>query len=136
MDSPGIYATDIMIIVNDAWQQSFARVDHNKKAISDRGWGPLNYNLLNDEDIKATMTDLESREFMSMLKTDSNDSSINKSLSLPSMETSVSDITADETGEQTRKIIEPNYDPRYLTKVISDSVTISSKVDLNLLLYW
>ena len=39
-----------------------------KKAISDRSWGPLNYNLLNDEDIKATMTDLESREFMSMLK--------------------------------------------------------------------
>ena len=47
------------------------------------------------------------------------------------MEKSVSDITADETGEQTRKIIEPNYDPRYLTKVISDSVTISSKLNLN-----
>ena len=42
IDSPGIYATDIMVIVNNAWQQSFAQVDHNKKAISDRGWDPLN----------------------------------------------------------------------------------------------
>ena len=77
------------------------------------------------------MTDLESREVMSMMKTDSNDLSINKSLSLTSMETSVSDITADETGEQTWKIIEPNYDLRYLTKIIFDSVTISSKLNLN-----
>ena len=82
-------------------------MEYNKKAISDRGWGPLNYNLLNDEDIKATITDLECRDYISMLKTDSNDLSINKSLSLPSMATSISDLTADETDGQARKNIEP-----------------------------
>ena len=29
----------------------------DKKAISDRDWGSLNYNLLNDKDIQVTMTD-------------------------------------------------------------------------------
>ena len=126
LDSPGIYATDIMIIVNNAWEQSFARIDLNKKAISDRGWGPLNYNLLNDEDIKATMTDLENREFLSMMKL----RSMSKTRFEPSMSTSrISDLTDD--NEVCRKNIQPNYDPRYLTKVISDSVTISTKLNFS-----
>ena len=47
------------------------------------------------------------------------------------MAISISDLTADETGGIPRKTIEPNYDPRYLTKVISDSVTFSNKLNLN-----
>ena len=37
-----------MILVRDAWKNSFALVDSNKKALCDRGWNPLNYALLND----------------------------------------------------------------------------------------
>jgi len=122
LDSPGIYSTDIMIIVNDAWEQSFARVDLNKKAISDRGWGPLNYNLLNNEEIKAMMTDSENREYLSMMKL----RSMSKTRSEPSMSTSISDLTDEnEVCSSSRKNIQPNYDPKYLTKVISDSVTVS-----------
>ena len=120
-----------MLIINEAWEQSFARVDFNKKAILDRGWNPLNYNLLNDEDIQATMTNSEHHEYQSMMKLNSNDTPINKSQSVPSMKTSISDLT-DESGlNKHRKTVEPNYDPQYLTKVISDSVTISTKLNFS-----
>ena len=39
-------------------------MDYNKQAISDRGLDPLNYNLLNDEDIKATIPVLECRDYL------------------------------------------------------------------------
>ena len=48
--------TDLMPIINKAWDKSFARIRHNKNAIADRGWNPLNYNLLLNPEIRATMT--------------------------------------------------------------------------------
>ena len=41
---------------NIAWERSFARVEQNKKAIVERGWNPLNYNLLTNSELRATMT--------------------------------------------------------------------------------
>ena len=41
-----IVQSDIIPIVNYAWERSFNNVDTNKKAIRDRGWGPLNKILL------------------------------------------------------------------------------------------
>jgi len=41
-----IEKTDIVGLVTCAWNQSFARVASNKKAVAERGWGPLTYNLL------------------------------------------------------------------------------------------
>ena len=35
MDNLNILSTDIMPIINYAWQKSFARVDTNKNAIAD-----------------------------------------------------------------------------------------------------
>ena len=43
--------TDIIPIVNYAWDRSFARVRTNLKAIRDRGWGPLNQILLSHPEI-------------------------------------------------------------------------------------
>ena len=43
--------TDIIPIVNYAWDHSFARVRTNLKAIRDRGWGPLNQILLSHPEI-------------------------------------------------------------------------------------
>ncbi len=51
MDSPSIMSTDIIPIIDHAWDQSFARVHSNLKAIAARGWGPMNYNLLTHEQI-------------------------------------------------------------------------------------
>ena len=61
--------TDIIPIVNYAWDRSFARIRTNLKAIRDRGWGPLNQVLLshpdiingsvNDNDISALVTSYE-----------------------------------------------------------------------------
>ena len=50
---------DIMVILSDAWDSSFSRVNKNNNAISDRGWNPLNYQLLMNPDIRATMTPTE-----------------------------------------------------------------------------
>ena len=38
--------TDIIPLINYAWSQSFAKVEGNKKAISDREWFLYNRNLL------------------------------------------------------------------------------------------
>ena len=48
--------TDLIPLINIAWGKSFARVEQNKKAIAERGWNPLNYNLLTNSDLRATMT--------------------------------------------------------------------------------
>ena len=40
--------------VNYAWRRSFAKERTNLKAISDRGWGPLNRNLLSHPEIQST----------------------------------------------------------------------------------
>ncbi|KAI2506247.1 hypothetical protein MHU86_8182 [Fragilaria crotonensis] len=45
---------DIVYLVHQAWLQSFARVESNKKAIADRGWNPLTYNCLLHPEILAT----------------------------------------------------------------------------------
>jgi hypothetical protein len=37
---------DIVDLVARAWDDSFARILTNKKAVADRGWSPLNYNCL------------------------------------------------------------------------------------------
>jgi hypothetical protein len=46
--------SDIVQNVNVAWQKSFARVDTNKRAIAARGWGPLNYILLDHPELQET----------------------------------------------------------------------------------
>jgi len=56
----GIVPTDLMLIINIAWKKSFARKFKNQKAISDRGWNPLNRHLLLNMDLRATMTIKES----------------------------------------------------------------------------
>ena len=45
-----------MPLINFAWANSFVKVEQNKKAIVDRGWNPLNYNLLTNSELRATMT--------------------------------------------------------------------------------
>ena len=40
-----------MLVVHKAWVASFARVDLNKNAITERGWGPLNYVLLDNPEL-------------------------------------------------------------------------------------
>ena len=48
--------TDSMPLINKAWSRSFACVNKNKKAVSEHGWNPLNFNLLLNPEIRATMT--------------------------------------------------------------------------------
>ena len=50
---------EIVVLVNMAWQQSFARSISNKKAIEMHGWNPLNRNLLLNETLRSTMTEEE-----------------------------------------------------------------------------
>jgi hypothetical protein len=46
--------SDIVRIVNVAWQNSLARVETNKKAIVVCGWGALNYILLDHPELQET----------------------------------------------------------------------------------
>jgi hypothetical protein len=41
---------DAVGLVHRAWMKSFAKVDSNQQAIAERGWNPLNYNLLDHEE--------------------------------------------------------------------------------------
>jgi hypothetical protein len=48
-----IIKQDEMLIVGYAWEKSFAHVDMNTHSIAEIGWGPLNYILLDDPELKA-----------------------------------------------------------------------------------
>ena len=61
MDKPEILPTDIIPMVSYAWSRSFVRMEKNLKAIENRGWGALNYALLNKDKIQATITELKSK---------------------------------------------------------------------------
>jgi hypothetical protein len=52
--------SDIVQIVNVAWQKSFGRVDTNNRAIAARGWGPLNYILLDHPELQETKDRVQS----------------------------------------------------------------------------
>jgi hypothetical protein len=43
--------TDIIPLLNIAWLKSFARSDSCRKAVQSRGWGPLNYRLLDNPNL-------------------------------------------------------------------------------------
>jgi hypothetical protein len=49
-----IEKNDVVYLVHQTWNDSFARVDSNKKAIAERGWSPLTYNCLLHPEILAT----------------------------------------------------------------------------------
>jgi hypothetical protein len=61
-----IVKQDIMWIVRYAWEKSFSRVETNKHAIAARGWGTLNYGLLDHPELKA----IEDRVSMVTLRYD------------------------------------------------------------------
>ena len=51
-----------MILINYAWEKSFAQVETNKVAIAERGWFPLNHKPLINTKLRSTMTDNEQRD--------------------------------------------------------------------------
>ena len=56
---PTIEPYEIIPLLNTAWEQSFERVLSNRKAIADRGWNPLNRNILLDSTLRATIAETE-----------------------------------------------------------------------------
>jgi len=42
---------DVVGLVQRAWQHSFAKVESSRKAIAERGWNPLAYNLLDNSEL-------------------------------------------------------------------------------------
>jgi len=49
---------DVVGLVQRAWEHSFDWVDSNKKAIAERGWNPLTYNLLDDPELYREKSDV------------------------------------------------------------------------------
>jgi hypothetical protein len=52
--NPRIETYEITLFVQSAWDNSFARVEYNHKAITARGWCPLTRNLLDHPEILAS----------------------------------------------------------------------------------
>ena len=130
MDNPSILATDIIPIVNYAWKESFARVETNRKAIADRGWNPLNYNLLTNKQITPTMTNSEIMELRSMLEvkstsstatTNSTQQSTESTMMIRTNNTSLSSLTDDG--------LDMNYDPKFIARIPQTVVTLKDKLN-------
>lgn len=77
--------SDIIPLINAAWPKSFGNINFARKAISDRGWGPLNYNLLKHPDIESTRYK------------ESNAQTIDSTSTSRSTNQSISDLTAINT---------------------------------------
>ena len=43
--------TDVILLAHQAQKKSFAKEKERKKAIAERGWGPLNYALLDNKEL-------------------------------------------------------------------------------------
>jgi len=104
--------TDIVHIVIMACDSFFVNVQNNQVAIRDRGWNPLNYSLLDSDDIKLTMTDSDARHYESILK-------LNSQCDSMGTEVSAHTIVGSESTS-TRKFSElsgpnMNYDPKFLS---------------------
>ena len=121
--------TDIIPILNSAWEASFVNVEKNLKAIADRGWGPLNYELLNNSDIQATMTTANQEHYYSLTKTFSQDalSSSNKNNNTTALnsvsQTAGSPTISDITNPDFRQV---NYNPMYLRQALMDEITFAT----------
>jgi hypothetical protein len=57
---PTLERSDIVCIVNVAWQSSFTRVATNKRSIAAGGWGPLNYVLLDHPELQESKDRVQS----------------------------------------------------------------------------
>lgn len=69
-------ASDIIPIINHCWSGSFGNVTSARKAIAERGWGPLNYCLLDDDKLKRMIQangELERERFSIQLTPQFND---------------------------------------------------------------
>ena len=128
IDPLTLVPTDIVPIVNMAWNSSFVNVENNLVAIQERGWNPLNYALLDNDDIKITMTDSDVRHFESIHKLDSQcyvmetrDSANNTIVGSASTSTkTISELSGPNL----------NYDPKFLSvnKPIEE-VSFSTKIN-------
>ena len=94
---PVIKPTDLVPLINKAWKASFAQVEHNKRAISERGWNPFNRNLLTYKDIRGTMTEKECEQ----------EQQPNSEIFLPQKTADVNDPS-------------PSYDDAYILQAKSD----------------
>jgi hypothetical protein len=57
---PALERTDSVRTVNVTWKHSFSRVATNKRVIATRGWGPLNYILLDHTELQETKDRMQS----------------------------------------------------------------------------
>jgi hypothetical protein len=48
---------DVVRLVQHDWQYSFAKVESSRKAIAERGWNPLAYNLLDNSELYMEQDD-------------------------------------------------------------------------------
>ena len=126
MDSPQILSTDIIPIVNYAWEKSFACVDSNLKAIKSRGWNPLNFNLLTAKQIQPTITNSEKAELWSMMKVQPAKASAD-TLTQQSSTTGTTIINSTSLSDITDEF-EMNYDPYFMNRV-PNTVTVSTKLN-------
>ena len=126
MDKPELLPTNIVPIVNYAWDWSFLRVEKILKAIRDRGWGPLNYALLNEDQIQATITELESKSY-ARKPSCNNTQSVQQSLSHESIINTAEETISTLTNDPGMYM---NYQPKYL-KIVPDTVTIGSKLNFS-----
>ena len=108
---------DIIPLVNKAWDKSFARAMKNKAEISDRGWNPLNCNILTFPEIRATMTTQEIDE-----------ENISTSVTLLFKAQSVTDLTTDSPSFKTKYLIPTLPKPDLNLDVGEGSLCIDSLV--------
>jgi hypothetical protein len=130
--------TDIIPLVSHTWKQSFTNNANAKKAIGKRGWGPLNYALLDHPDVRKPFLKSSTNELIST--TESSCSSYSSfdpiTLNLKSgfandlMEKIITEVMKDKSrvdtlNEKKRKMSEMNSNNeqlKLLTRILSGSL--------------
>ena len=113
--------TDLMPLINKAWNASFARRNKNLQAIADRGWNPLNYNILTMPEIRATMTKDEKK-----LELDNADGiCLPSSFLQPNQQSTISTVSTDSNtnGDNQTTTTDETLDSDQLTLNFSTGVS-------------
>jgi len=109
----------IIPLLNTAWGKSFGRPVSNRKAIADRGWNPLNRNILLNSTLRSTIakTERDTESTRTLVPS--------KVLALiPSTPTTLANYTTTSTLVVSTTIVpfnNPRFDPIFLTLPPSES---------------
>jgi len=114
-----IKTTDVIPVCNNAWPNSFGRVESNKRAIAKRGWGPLNRGLLKHPEVLKTKV---SQTTTTQLSPSHHEIPPAETIIIPDSPTVLSELTADSDNLPKSLNLTSGYAGEFVTGMLQYAI--------------